>query len=636
MKAGVKCMSRKKRHGGKYVATMVLVLVLLPGVAGAQFTKTIQVVPNVEVNAATTWFFASCTQSLGLGSYTINVAPTHGSLAFSDVSGPVPGCPVGSPSLPAAAAFYTWTDTTSGATHDFFQLFFILNGQVAEVIDVSVVLSSGLAATLVDPVPQLVLAGTMLGDNTSIGADLLATLGRVVTGVAADGTAEVLVRITGVSAGEQLTVSLNDDTGSLSGSTDEDGALGIPGDTAFSSNSVSVTAVSTSSGAMAFAAYRAPIDFPRAGNTTDAASASRSVSIQIQASDGETAALPVAVLRPPVILIHGIWSSAAETWGKFSPLYSSTGASSDKRFTVAAVDYSNSVLFSNGTEVSANALGFQFNAVGALSQLSADIESFKNRANPLGILVADVQADIVAHSMGGAITRSFAVPSDSYTFYSDDNFLAGSVHKLITIDTPHLGTPVAIHLLQPANSCIANMMRFFGEPPIVSIEGVSGAAGDLQGDGHGGQLSDALTALTTQGSAKLIPTATIAATENSANLSGLDSCVLCLARLAKIFCSGSELTPFMTSQNWQQIFSDASFQSPGDDALVPFVSQVNGLTTVSSAQLFDQLIHSPGTAALGFNGPSVLDDASGLVPNAVIRILNTPITDSTTFNGFLP
>ncbi len=122
---------------------LLLTIGLLSAVAHADFTKTIQVVPNVPVNAVATWYYANCTTSLGVGSYAINVAPKHGTLAFTTVSDPLPGCPAGSPSLPAAQALYTWTDTTSGATSDYFQLYYEINGGVAEVIDVTVGLTQG-------------------------------------------------------------------------------------------------------------------------------------------------------------------------------------------------------------------------------------------------------------------------------------------------------------------------------------------------------------------------------------------------------------------------------------------------------------------------------------------------------------
>jgi hypothetical protein len=108
------------------------------GLALGDFTKTIQATPGVAVQAVTTWYFASCTESLGVGGYSVNVAPKYGTLSFSTVSGPVPGCPTGSPSQPAAAAFYTMLGTEPAGTADYFQLYYLLNGAVAEVADVTV------------------------------------------------------------------------------------------------------------------------------------------------------------------------------------------------------------------------------------------------------------------------------------------------------------------------------------------------------------------------------------------------------------------------------------------------------------------------------------------------------------------
>lgn len=69
------------------------------------------------------------------------MAPQHGSLSFGSLSGPLPGCPSGSPSLPAVAAFYTWTDTTDAATSDYFQLIYSVNG-LTQTDDITVTLTA--------------------------------------------------------------------------------------------------------------------------------------------------------------------------------------------------------------------------------------------------------------------------------------------------------------------------------------------------------------------------------------------------------------------------------------------------------------------------------------------------------------
>ena len=118
----------------------LLLLGSLSGTARAQFSKTITVNPNVTVNAVTTWYYANCTTVLGVGSYTRLVAPMHGTVTFGQISAPLPGCPPGSPSLPAEAAFYTWTDTPPIAppSSDFFELLYTAPDGETEVIDVTV------------------------------------------------------------------------------------------------------------------------------------------------------------------------------------------------------------------------------------------------------------------------------------------------------------------------------------------------------------------------------------------------------------------------------------------------------------------------------------------------------------------
>lgn len=50
--------------------------------------------------------------------------------------------------------------------------------------------------------------------------------------------------------------------------------------------------------------------------------------------------------------------------------------------------------------------------------------------------IAASQVDIVAHSMGGLMARGFAQQTD---YYNQTNFMKGSIHRLITIGTPHFG-----------------------------------------------------------------------------------------------------------------------------------------------------------------------------------------------------
>jgi hypothetical protein len=64
---------------------------------------------------------------------------------------------------------------------------------------------------------------------------------------------------------------------------------------------------------------------------------------------------------------------------------------------------------------------------------------------------AATQADVVAHSMGGLLTRLYAADP---MFLRDDNYMKGDVHRFVTLDTPHGGASfanllVALHNTKP-------------------------------------------------------------------------------------------------------------------------------------------------------------------------------------------
>ena len=114
-------------------------------------------------------------------------------------------------------------------------------------------------------------------------------------------------------------------------------------------------------------------------------------------------------MRPPVILVHGLWDNSA-TWSGFAPL------TTDARFFVREVDYgglivagitSTSPAFDPSvlTDVKQSALGFAYNAPNVLSQIRQYINEFKATNQ-----VAAIQADVVAHSMGGDIVRFLRTP----------------------------------------------------------------------------------------------------------------------------------------------------------------------------------------------------------------------------------
>jgi pimeloyl-ACP methyl ester carboxylesterase len=474
--------------------------------------------------------------------------------------------------------------------------------------------------TFLDPVPQL-----LSGSRVTTNVNTLATKGRVVQGVGADGATEMVLRIPADGVGEQFTLTVINDSGMQSTSAAEDGGLGTIGTTTFTASQITVTAVNTSSGPFAFAIYGAPVDFPRPEGQ-DSGSSTRSISIQALALDTNLSTnAPVTILRPPLVLVHGLWGSASD-WADFTPLIG------DPRFSINEANYATIVgsqiksykpnfpswAVSSLKNTPASALGFSYNATTVLQQINAFIGNFKTGANPANVPVAAVQADILAHSMGGDITRT--LPSLK-PFYGNPTFTLGYVHKVITIATPYWGSPLAIHLLDKNNLCVRGVLALSGSPSFTSVTfkngtTVSGGVGDLQGDGFDGSLSPALQALQNP-ILHPMPTALIQGFESQSQLDGLDTSSV--AASIRLLCIGDYLAGHLTSKGWPQIFNQDS------DSIVPALSAVAGLTDFTAVQ---GVIHSVSSEELGFGPPAELD-AAGNIPAVAIDLLNTPVTDST-------
>ena len=478
------------------------------------------------------------------------------------------------------------------------------------------------SATIVDPIPNQSCTGSCLLSGAAVTTDtsLLATQGTVVQNVAADGTTQVVVRIPTGTVGQELTISLTPNV-----STSEDGAIASLGNS-FGLGPITVTAVSTPSGPMAFAIYRAPSDFSRGGADDQASQRTVSLHITPSGNGGSTSTTTITILRAPVILIHGLWDSASTAWPNFTTL------TSDPRFVISEVDYNaplTGITSSTPTytttqlaKATQSALGFGYNAPGVLQQIRQFIDDFKTSQN-----AAAVQADIVAHSMGGTIVRTLRLTP---SFASSDTFQKGSVHKLITIGTPHLGTPLATQLVAANNSCVAGMLADNGHLALSSVTlasgTVTGGVGDLEGDGKGAGLSIALGSLQTSFVIPF-PTALVVGVMASSNLTGID-CIfgihwgVCAAEGIRKSCKTNPLAINLTSTNWPTMLGGQS--ASDSDAVVPKTSQLNNTSLTSVALQVSGVVHSTGMEQLNFNPPAELDSAS--IATEVIALLNESLT----------
>jgi probable HAF family extracellular repeat protein len=528
---------------------------------------------------------------------------------------------------------------------------------------------------LLDPVPYALNGSKVISDadppNPPLlsGADLLLLNGRPVQGLAADGVSQVVIPIPATNVGDQFTVTLLNDQ-SVTPAPDEDGALGRPGDTSFSASQVTVTARAMKySGPFAFAAYRAPVDFARptgtgafkqgsckGSNNTDDQLACRAVTIQVQnLITNTTYTIPVQIVRPPVLLIHGIWANPVA----LSKFLVNNNGTDDQRFFKRYIDYSRplddqvvatapdyfslpggSILVS---KIRASSLGLHYNAYILGQQISQGLQEFKSGLNPISAPVAGIQADIVAHSLGGDIALYYVSRGGMGAYPGinsrNDNLGQGDIHKLISIDTPYLGSQLPTQLLQGfyggvSNDCVRVALAYAGETTLANVTltnsiGISGAAFDLEGNGIGSGLSYDLDSITNPAIINPhppLPTALIAATADSGNLLPLDNSPLAgnLYRICGIG-HGDPLALNLTSSRWPNVFGGAP-----NDAVVALTSQLNrrnGIltTTVLPGSLFSGYIHGTGITLLGFGFPTVLD--AGPVPAQVITLLNTPVTD---------
>jgi pimeloyl-ACP methyl ester carboxylesterase len=271
----------------------------------------------------------------------------------------------------------------------------------------------GLGQILLDPVP-----GFLNGSSVTQDPNILASGGTPVLGVAADGVAKVLVRISGVTQNQRVNVSILDENNNPAPANGEDGTLTslvqgspIPG-------GVSPVPQSVSGQYFAFVLYQAPLDFARPSVSGDNSKASRQISIQVTDSNNSViTSTSLQILRPPVLFVHGIWSDPG-TWGAFVNAMKAAIPELADYY----IDYS-----------ATHAKGVAENTNIALAQTSLELQMFKKQNQ-----AAAAQFDFIVHSMGGLISNNMG--NEKAKFLSPENYGQGYIHKLITIDTPYQGT----------------------------------------------------------------------------------------------------------------------------------------------------------------------------------------------------
>lgn len=188
------------------------------------------------------------------------------------------------------------------------------------------------------------------------------------------------------------------------------------------SQDVTVTPTQVNGQYYAFAVYRAPKHFVH--KDSDKNISERTVTLDVTSGVNPITTKDITLDRPPLLLVHGLWANK-DMWYE-NPCNFYVGLlNTFPRLLISTPDYQDS----NSSSLSVNKDIMKDNIVEAKK-----VYRLRN--------IADAQVDIVAHSMGGLLARIWA-EAGKKVYARDNNFEAGDIDKLITLDTPHRGSFLA-------------------------------------------------------------------------------------------------------------------------------------------------------------------------------------------------
>jgi pimeloyl-ACP methyl ester carboxylesterase len=270
---------------------------------------------------------------------------------------------------------------------------------------------------LLDPNPSLIDKDGKLINNINLAANLTSCR----NGTIADGVSKLILIVESKSS---LQFSIND----TKPDNLTNGTLSSLDETSNVSNLSSTASGSPrdiSNGKSVIAAVYTPPDSFNQDMVSN-----RTINVNVSDPDNHVSTLgeiPIHLYRPPVVLVHGIWMNSDNTWVQTNFANSLT----NHGFYYAFADYEehNSETFDPYDKVFGNY---------GIDSIRKTVHKILGEYHYFSIAAS--QIDIIAHSMGGLMARGFVQQPD---YKGTENYMKGSIHRLITIGTPHFGGPLS-------------------------------------------------------------------------------------------------------------------------------------------------------------------------------------------------
>ncbi len=147
---------------------------------------------------------------------------------------------------------------------------------------------------------------------------------------------------------------------------------------------------------------------------------------------------PVKIVLPPVLMIHGLWSDG-KTWDDLKNNLLTNGLYKYKPYEILTPSYESD-------------REFNYNRTFIPSYVDDLIENCSKNRMSVG------KVDVVGHSMGGILSRLYlqsGAPAPAYQ---------KNIHKLITINTPHSGSPLA-NIVENKDDFLKWILKVSGKDP---------------------------------------------------------------------------------------------------------------------------------------------------------------------------